>query len=143
MKRTCLLLLIAFYLCSCASSPVEIIGPIYSPSELNERGKELDGANVTVHGYVIHEHEAYGVWNSEEAAMQRDATQCVSLLYPQTIKSQVMGANRKLVYLRGVFRRNVTEEGGLFLGLCNFSGVSVNSLRHDRIKRDAISPPGQ
>lgn len=130
MKRS-LPFLITLLLSSCASEALSVRSPVVTPSELNQRSRELDGLTVTVYGYVIHEREAYGVWDSRDAAKSRSAMKCVSLLYPQEIRRQVAAANRKMTYLRGVFMRDVTKEGGLYLGLCNFSGVLVESINRE------------
>jgi hypothetical protein len=131
MNLACLSPVLAVLLCCCANSPDKVIPPVFSPSELNERSKEFDGKEVTVRGYVMHEREAYGVWETEAAVKDLRPELCISLLYPEAAKQQVIGANRKVVHLRGVFRRDVTKAGGLFLGLCNFSGVTVTSVLQD------------
>lgn len=112
----------------CLSGMPENLAPVVSPSELNNAGAGFDNADVTVIGYVVHEREAYGIWDNAEAERSRDAMRCVSLTYGASIRNEVMGANRRMMRLRGTFKRDVTAEGGLFSGLCNFSGVVVTGL---------------
>ena len=125
-------LLLGLSLSGCVSGLSEnVVPPVFSPGELNKRSKELDGVELTVHGFVVHEPEAYGIWDNEAAERDGDATRCVSLQYPEALQRQVTSANRTHAYLLGVFHRDVTAGGGLFLGLCNFSGVTVTSVVHE------------
>jgi len=127
MKALLLSALISM-LCGCVGAPAVTNAEALSPDELNRRSTELDGAGVVVRGYLVHEAEALGLWDSKAAEEKGEAAKCVSLLYPDSIRQNAIRANRKEVVVRGVFRKDVTANGGLFLGLCNYSGVIVNSV---------------
>ncbi|TZF87777.1 hypothetical protein [Cognatilysobacter lacus] len=75
--------------------------------------------------YLIHEPENYGLWDSEQAARQGKPSACISLIYPKAIAGQVIASNRRQVRLRGTFVRNVTADSGIYLGLCNYTGLRV------------------
>lgn len=124
---TCVIL-IAFFglsLPSCADEN------IYLPSSLNKHKKSLDGQEVTLRGYLIHESAQYAVWDSAEARDDEDVSKCISLLYVNSMRERILNANRHYVTVKGVFQRNVTKGGGVYSGLCNYTGVTVSEIIED------------
>lgn len=98
---------------------------VWSSSELNARKGELDGTEVVLDAYLIHEPENYALWDNEQASRSGDPHSCISLIYPKHIGQSVRRSNRKQVRLRGTFVRDVTAQGGVYLGLCNYTGLRV------------------
>lgn len=98
------------------------------PSDLNAQAKALDGRTVVLRGYLVHKRESYAIWDGEAQLAEGSPEACVSLLYPIELRERVSSANRSSVYIKGVFVRDVTEDGGYYLGLCNFSGVRVSAI---------------
>jgi hypothetical protein len=106
----------------------QVNDPTWTPSELNMEKAKLDGQVVTLRGYLVHEPEAYAVWDSQEAMEAGDASSCISLLYPASMRSEIVRANRSSVLLVGMFRRNVTAANQVYLGLCNYTGIAVTQI---------------
>ena len=102
-----------------------------SPSELNAQKTSLDDQRVELRGYLIHEAESYGVWDSLAAMKAGNPSSCLSLLYPMELQSRVISANRKSVRIVGVFHRNVASGVGVRLGLCNYTGIKVEKIDVD------------
>jgi len=102
--------------------------PAWKSSQLNVRKKEMDGAEVGLDAFLVHEPESYGLWDSEAAWKSGDSSLCISLIYPKGVAEAVHRSNRKQVLLHGTFVRNVTADGGLYLGLCNYTGLRVSGV---------------
>ena len=118
----------AAFATGCAAPERNPLGPdnrVWSSSELNTRAQEMHGAEVIVDAYVIHEPENYSLWDNKQAQSEGDATSCISLIYPESVSDAVRQSNRKQIRLRGTFLRDVTADGGLYLGLCNYTGLRV------------------
>ncbi|NCT69189.1 MAG: hypothetical protein GXC76_16290 [Rhodanobacteraceae bacterium] len=98
------------------------------PGELNRDKRIFDGKVVILRGYLIHEPGAYAIWDSLEAMRREDVSGCVSLLYSSELLKIISFANRHYVTVRGIFRRDVTKDGGVFLGLCNYTGIVVSEV---------------
>lgn len=134
MKHMIALMLVALValvaLTSCAHEVPQSGGALLSPGELNKQKAALDGQVVTLRGYLIHEPEAYAVWDSREAMDNGDASRCISLLYPAHLRDRIVRANRNIVVLKGVFHRNVTATNKVYLGLCNYTGILVAEIRY-------------
>lgn len=122
-----LMLLGVLLLPGCAGSPVSR-STVPLPSDLNAQAKALDGRTVVLRGYLVHEREAYAIWDREAQVAAGSPEACVSLLYPIELRERVSSANRSSVYIKGVFVRDVTKDGSYYLGLCNFSGVRVSAI---------------
>lgn len=115
----------AFLALASASSSKKVI---YSSSDLNKNKLSLDGQDVILRGYLIHEPGAYAVWNNPQAREEGDVSKCVSLQYSENIRKRVVMANRHYVILKGTFHRNVTKGGGIYSGLCNYTGIAVSEV---------------
>lgn len=124
-------LLFVLVTASCAAPQrIDTLGTtkVWTSSELNARKNEMDGAEVVLDAYLIHEAENYSLWESKTVWSSGDSSSCVSLIYPRQVSEAVHGANRKQVRLRGTFVRDVTANGGLYLGLCNYTGLRVSEV---------------
>ena len=106
----------------------QVSSKIWTSSELNANKVEKDGVVVLLSAYLVHEPEAYSLWDSERASEIGDPKACVSLLYPKELKESIVRSNRKQVLLKGRFVRDVTSSGGVFLGLCNYTGLHVTEV---------------
>ena len=125
------LLLASALAASCASSGQQSLGPgskVWSSSELNSMKREMDGVEVLVDAYLIHEPENYSLWDNKQAKGKGDPGSCISLIYPEPLAGAVRQSNRKQVRLRGTFVRDVTADGGVYLGLCNYTGFRVAEI---------------
>lgn len=120
-----LIFVLVLSLCSCATHLTD--GSV-SPSAANQRKVELDGHPIAVRGYLIHEPEAYALWDSPSAMKNGDASKCVSILYPANLRESIASHNRTMVIIHGVFHRNITSENRIYLGLCNYTGVEVSQI---------------
>ena len=98
---------------------------VWSSSELNAKKQEMQGVEVIMDAYLIHEPENYVLWDNKAAQSKGDVSSCISLIYPKSASDAVRRSNRKQVRLRGTFLRDVTADGGLYLGLCNYTGLRV------------------
>lgn len=96
-----------------------------TPSILNKSKPSFDGHQIVLVGYVVNEPESYAIWDSKKAMLKGDVRMCVSLVYPKSIKSEVLKFNRKTATIYGTFKANVVEPGRVQLGLCNYSGIIV------------------
>ena len=126
-----LLLLVLMLANGCAAPDHRVplpVANVWSSSELNARKDEMDGAEIVMDVYLVHEPENYSLWDNEQAWSRGDSSSCVSLIYPQQVSEAVLRSNRKQVHVRGTFVRNVTANGGLFLGLCNYTGLRVSEV---------------
>ena len=126
--KTHALLLITVLASSCATPEHHSSVPgtkVWTSSELNAKKQEMQGAEVIVDAYLIHEPENYALWDNKEAQSKGDVSSCISLTYPKSASDAVRRSNRKQVRLRGTFVRDVTTDGGLYLGLCNYTGLRV------------------
>ena len=99
-----------------------------TPAELNERKRELDGATVRVRAYLVFESEARALWSNAADEANGKASRCTSLLYPSTLEQEVRKFNRQNVVVTGTFQRDVTRPNSVYLGLCNYTGVKVQSI---------------
>lgn len=126
------LLLCSVLLCACAHDGQKPEAFGVTPSEVNAAQSIEDNQRIELRGYLIHESESYGVWDSREAMNAGKVSACLSLLYPARIKEDVIKANRKLVRIVGTFRSNVASNSGVRLGLCNYAGVFVEALEMER-----------
>jgi len=88
----------------------------------------MDGVAVVLDAYLIHEPENYSLWDNKQALSKGDPGSCISLIYPEPLSGDVRQVNRKQVRLRGTFLRNVTSEDGVYLGLCNYTGLRVAEI---------------
>ena len=101
---------------------------VMRPSELNENKITMDGREILLRGYVIHEPDAYAIWDGIKSKEQEDISRCISLLYSDGLINRIASANRHYVTVKGVFHRNVTKGRGVFGGLCNYTGVVVSEI---------------
>ena len=85
----------------------------------------MHGVEVIVNAYLIHEPENYTLWDDKQAQSNGDPSSCISLIYPENVADAVRRSNRKQVLLQGTFIRDVTAGGGVYLGLCNYTGLRV------------------
>ena len=85
----------------------------------------MHGTEVLVDAYLIHEPENYTLWDNRQAQSKGEANSCISLIYPEKVADAIRQSNRKQVLLRGTFIRDVTADGGVYLGLCNYTGLRV------------------
>ena len=126
-----LLLLGMVLVTACASPRPQAPGSsvtVWSSSELNARKREMHGAEVVVDAYLVHEPENYSLWDNKQAQSTGKSSSCISLIYPKNLAAAVRKANRQQVQLRGTFVQNVTADGGLHLGLCNYTGLRVAEI---------------
>lgn len=130
-------LIVAWLLTSCAVNPkVANAGDAalkskistMTPAELNERKRELDGAIVLVRAYLVYESEARALWTNATDEVRGDASRCTSLLYPSKLEKKIRRLNRRNVVVTGIFQRAVTRPNSIYLGLCNYTGVTVQSI---------------
>lgn len=103
-----------------------------TPGNLKARKIELDGAAVRVRAYLVFEAGSQSLWTSSRSESDADVSQCVSLLYPEHLEHKLRSANRRTILLSGVFRRDVTEPNTVYLGLCSYAGVVVESFEVER-----------
>lgn len=133
MKNNLLLyLFFSLLLCGCAHSDKMSLASGVSPSEINAGKSTAENQRIELHGYLVHESESYGVWDSRDAMENGEISACLSLLYPAKIKDEVIRANKKPVRIVGKFRNNVASNSGVRLGLCNYTGVFVEAIEIDR-----------
>lgn len=122
------ILALVVLLAGCVSASPDVGTSALLPSMLNKQRAEHDGQTVLVRGYLVHEPEAYAIWDSREAMENGDASRCISLLYPANLRDRLIRANRRSVLLRGVFRKNIANKRSVFLGLCNFTAISATEV---------------
>ena len=129
--KVLLLLLASALVTSCAALGHHSLGSgskVWSSSELNSRKQEMDGVEVLVDAYLVHEPENYSLWDNKQAMSKGDSGSCISLIYPEPLAGDIRQSNRKQVRLRGTFLRDVTADGGVYLGLCNYTGLRVAEI---------------
>ena len=139
MKSALLVLLASFALTSCSDATIressfgpisvqsaDVKGGMRSPSYLNAHAEDLDGSAVLVHGFLIEESENHALWDSQDSPAGGGAARCVSVLYTKDVSRKVARMNRKSVILSGTFKRDITSEREVFLGLCNRSAILLN-----------------
>lgn len=128
MRFACFLC--ALLLAGCAA------GPALKPSELNANPDAYDGKSVRVRGWLVHQFENHGIWDSKaayetERFKQNAHPKCIGYSGPNLGDFFV---SRQLV-LRGVFRKELNPNVGpngqtyevILLGSCNHSGLKVKS----------------
>lgn len=130
-------LIVAWLLASCAANPKVANGgdaaleskiSTMTPAELNERKRELDGAIVRVRAYLVYESEARALWTNATDEVRGNASRCTSLLYPSKLENEIRRLNRRNVVVTGIFQRDVTRPNSIYLGLCNYTGITVQSI---------------
>ena len=113
-----------------------------TPSAVNTDADQYDGKMVEVYGWVDYGFERRYLLDEEpdeESSAGRlspsgyDIT-CVSVEVPEALREKFEHLNRSFVVVRGIFRSDIAG-AGIFLGLCNATGLevaSVDPVRTDR-----------
>ena len=128
MKYKASFFILILFITSCGYKNTRTNEVSFLPSELNNIRQLQDNKEVSVRGYLIHEPENYSVWDSRKAMKSGNVEKCISLLYASNVQSKIIHANRKYVYLTGVFKQNVIKENKVYLGLCNSTGIQVTDV---------------
>lgn len=89
----------------------------------------LDGATVSVRGWVVSEAEDRGLWadlSAHDHPELNHGTQCLSLIIPPSLAENVKNKNRRMATLKGVLYSDFRSAAvPLAFGLCNKSVLLV------------------
>ena len=120
MKYCASVLILCLIVNSCGYKNTRNNEASFLPSDLNQVRQLQDNKQVYVRGYLIYEPGNYNVWDSRQAMNSGDLTKCISMVSPSVLRTKLVSANRKNVYLKGIFKNDITEKNKVYLGLCNY-----------------------
>ena len=94
-----------------------------TPTDLNTKRDELDGARVTVQGYALVGYENYAIWTSETAMRRGNYERdCVSLMFPAGDEKYAIA--NKLVRISARFVKDLPKRT-FHVGGCNFTYLLI------------------
>jgi hypothetical protein len=104
--------------------------PHVTPYDLNSSKENFDGKLVVVSGFLINQNESSSIWDSRFNLDKEGAAgkHCVSILYPSSMEKELDKLDGQHVYVTGVFDKNISRDGRIYMGLCNLTAIKLNSL---------------
>jgi hypothetical protein len=106
--------------------------PALTPSELNARAEQYDGKEVRVRGWMVHQFENIGLWDSKAAYDGASNSSSVPFAWPTTCMS-LSGLDgpriSEEVIVEGVFRKHILPPNVVSNGVCNDTGLEVARFR--------------
>lgn len=130
-----LLLKIACGIASAAALLAGCAGLALTPAELNAHADQYDGKEVWVSGWLVYQFEDIGIWDSKSAHDESVSLTLNSRTphYPPSCISYSgpsLGEHfsNRAVLLRGIFRKEILPPNVFSNGICNRSGLEVESL---------------
>lgn len=128
--------LVAVGLSSCVAAPPVVERNDYvTPTELNERPDFFDGKTVIVHGFllidveqrfIVQDRQTYENWTG-------DGSKCITTTNDQLLWSIRRKFAKRMVEVRGVFRKDALPRDAVMLGACNITGIEVDPSFEPRL----------